>query len=63
MEILPENNARDRWLTYNEARDLICCLPVHLAEMVTFALYTGLREANISGLRWSWVGWTWIGAY
>lgn len=55
VEVLEENNARDRWLTREEACRLVHQLPPHLGYMVLFALYTGLRESNITGLRWSWV--------
>lgn len=55
IEILPENNARDRWLTRDEVRDLVINLPTHLAEMVCIALFTGLRESNITQMQWRWV--------
>ena len=55
IEILPEDNARDRWLTREEACRLVAELPPHLGDMVCLALYTGLREANITRMEWSWV--------
>lgn len=48
-------NKRIRWLTHDEARQLIDCLPLHLKPVVTFALATGLRRSNILDLEWSQV--------
>ncbi|WP_416053987.1 site-specific integrase [Pectobacterium parmentieri] len=48
-------NKRIRWLTHDEARNLIDCLPLHLKPVVTFALATGLRRSNILDLEWSQV--------
>lgn len=53
VEMLPEPPARVRWITRNEAADLLAELPEHLRKMVRFALATGLREENITGLEWS----------
>lgn len=50
-----ERNRRVRFLTRTEADRLIHELPPHLAEMARFALATGLRRANITGLEWSQV--------
>ncbi|MEB0134774.1 site-specific integrase [Actimicrobium sp. CCC2.4] len=44
---------RDRWLTRSEADRLIAACPVHLAALVRFALATGLRAREITGLEWS----------
>ncbi|MBX3646211.1 MAG: site-specific integrase [Rhodocyclaceae bacterium] len=52
---LPEPTRRIRWLTREEAQRLIAVLPVHLAAMTRFSLETGLRRANVTGLRWSQV--------
>lgn len=52
---LPERMRRDRFLTRAEADRLIAELPQHLAAMVRFSLETGLRQANVTGLRWSQV--------
>lgn len=52
---LPEPTRRIRWLEREEAARLITALPVHLAPMVRFSLETGLRQANVTGLRWSQV--------
>jgi integrase len=52
---MPEPQGRIRWLTHAEADRLIKELPDHLKFMVRFALATGLRESNITGLEWSQV--------
>ena len=52
---LPEPTRRIRWLTREEAARLIAVLPEHLAPMVRFSLETGLRQANVTGLRWAQV--------
>lgn len=49
-----------RFLSRDEARRLIAALRSrprckHLVDMVEFTLATGLREANVTGLRWAWV--------
>jgi len=62
---LPEPQDRFRWLTRAEAMALIAELPGHLAAMTRFALATGLRRANITGLTWDnidmerRVAWVW----
>lgn len=55
IRILPETKRRIRWLTREEADKLLLVLPDHLEAMTRFALATGLREANITGLEWSQV--------
>lgn len=49
----PIANKRIRWLTHQEAEVLLNELPEHLKAMAQFALATGLRESNITGLQWS----------
>ncbi len=46
---------RIRWLTQHQAERLLAELPDHLAEMARFALETGLRRSNVTGLQWSQV--------
>lgn len=41
-----------RWLTREEAALLLSYLPSHLSDMAAFALATGLRSANVTGLKW-----------
>lgn len=47
-----EPKARVRWITREEATTLIGVLPPHIALIVEFALYTGLRKAEIRSLKW-----------
>lgn len=46
---------RDRWLTKEEVDRLLKELPPHLSDMAAFSLLTGLRKANVKGLRWKQV--------
>jgi integrase len=50
-----EPKQRVRWLYKEQANLVLAHLPPHLAQMVRFALATGLRTRNIVGLEWSWV--------
>lgn len=43
---------RDRWLTREEADKLIAACPDYLAALVQFALATGCRAREITGLEW-----------
>ncbi|CAK0745058.1 Prophage integrase IntD [Gammaproteobacteria bacterium] len=52
VRMLPEPKRRVRWLTHEEADRLLLELPDHLKEMVRFSLATGLREMNVTQLRW-----------
>lgn len=45
-------NKRIRWITREEAAKLLATLPRHLSAMAAFSLATGLRQANVTGLRW-----------
>lgn len=44
---------RDRWLTCSEASLLSDACPEHLAAIVRYALATGCRASEITGLEWS----------
>lgn len=44
---------RDKWLTREEADRLIQACPPHLAALVRFALATGMRAGEITGLEWN----------
>lgn len=46
-------NKRVRWLTQREADRLLQELPHHLQLMAAFSLATGLRESNVTQLKWS----------
>jgi integrase len=48
-----EAKRRVRWLTPEQADRLMTHLPQHQADMVRFALSTGLRQGNVTGLEWS----------
>jgi integrase len=52
IRMLKEDTKRIRWLTPEEASRLIQELPVHLADLATFSLATGLRQSNVTGLEW-----------
>ncbi len=55
IRLLKEPTRRIRFLSREEAARLIAELPPHLADMTVFTLATGLRAANVSGLRWDQV--------
>ncbi|HBD7398669.1 TPA: site-specific integrase [Legionella pneumophila] len=46
-------NKRIRWLTKQEANCLLKELPEHLKDMAAFTLATGLRESNVTQLKWN----------
>lgn len=52
ITVLPERNERDRWLRWEEFITLIIALPDYLALPSCFAVFTGLREKNVTHLRW-----------
>lgn len=43
---------RVRWITVEESERLLSLLPDHQAEMMRFALATGLRQRNVCRLEW-----------
>lgn len=49
------NNGRIRWLTKHEVAMLVQRLPHHTKQMMLFTLETGLRESNVTQLRWDQV--------
>lgn len=53
FRLLKESQGRNRHLSRAEAARLLVELPEHLRAMVRFSLATGLRQANVKGLRWS----------
>ena len=55
IKLLKEPKKRVRWLTQAEANRLMLALPPHLADMMAFSLETGLRESNVTLLRWDQV--------
>ena len=66
VRLYPEPKKRVRWLTREEAALLLIELPRHLAEMAEFTLATGLRQSNVTYLRWDQLdmvrGMAWIHA-
>lgn len=52
VRLYPEPKKRVRWITREEAKRLLDELPSHLADMAAFTLATGLRQSNVSFLRW-----------
>ncbi|WP_343743270.1 tyrosine-type recombinase/integrase [Herbaspirillum huttiense] len=52
VRLLREPARRVRFLSHKEAGCLLAELPPHLAAMAAFSLATGLRRANVTGLRW-----------
>lgn len=55
ITLYPEPKQRIRWLTREQAERLLAELPPHLAAMARFSLATGLRQSNVTGLRWDQV--------
>ncbi len=53
VRMFKEAQRRVRWMTREQANQLLALLPEHLAEMVRFSLATGLRQANVLQLEWS----------
>jgi len=55
VRMLKEPTRRVRFLTRDEAKQLLIELPSHLADMAAFTLATGLRRSNVTGLLWTQV--------
>ena len=53
IRLLPGEVERDRWLTRDEANRRIVVAPPHLAALIRFALATGCRAREITGLEWN----------
>jgi integrase len=53
VRLLPGEVERDRWLNREESSRLIAACPPHLAALVRFALATGCRAGEITGLEWN----------
>jgi len=53
IRLLPGEVERDRWLNREEADRLIAVAPDHLAALIRFALATGCRAREITGLEWN----------
>lgn len=55
VRLFREPRGRIRFLSPEEAQRLLVQLPPHLRDMAQFALATGLRQRNVSFLRWDQV--------
>lgn len=55
IRLLKEPTRRIRFLNQTQALKLLRELPPHLCDLATFALATGLRAANITGMTWEQV--------
>jgi integrase len=55
VRMLPVPKRRIRFLTQDEAKNLLSELPPHMSDMARFSLETGLRQANVIDLQWSQV--------
>ncbi|MEO8487714.1 MAG: site-specific integrase, partial [Betaproteobacteria bacterium] len=53
IRLLAGEVQRDRWLTREEANRLLAGCAPHLAALVRFALATGCRAREITGLEWN----------
>lgn len=66
IEMLPEQNKRVQFFTPQQARAFLDVLPEFDRPPVEFAFLTGLRKANVYGLRWDHVdlerGIAWVDA-
>lgn len=54
ITMLPESRRAPYPITWEEQDRLFPKLPARLAQMVLFAVNTGLRESNVCGLQWTW---------
>ncbi|WP_238843426.1 tyrosine-type recombinase/integrase [Thiomicrorhabdus xiamenensis] len=55
IKLLSTPRMRVRWITHNEASNLLKHLQEHTRVMAHFTLETGLREFNVTHLRWDQV--------
>lgn len=55
VKVYREAKRRIRWITPEQAQTLLRELPAHQADIVLFALSTGLRQSNVLKLEWSQV--------
>jgi integrase len=53
IKLLPGEVERDRWLTKQEAEKLLSFCPPHIAALARFAMATGCRASEITGLEWN----------
>lgn len=55
VRLYREQGRRVRWITREQAARLLDELPLHLRDMAEFTLATGLRQRNVSYLKWNQV--------
>jgi integrase len=55
VKLYREAKRRVRWITPQQVHALLAELQEHQRDMVLFALATGLRQGNVTGLRWAQV--------
>lgn len=55
VKLYPEPKRRVRWITPEQARQLLDVLPMHQRSLMLFALATGLRQGNVLRLEWAQV--------
>lgn len=53
VKLYREPQRRVRWITPEQVKTLLAELPPHQRDITLFALATGLRQANVTGLTWS----------
>ena len=53
IRLLSGEKQRDRWLTHEEADRLIAAAAPHMKALIRFALATGCRAREITGLEWA----------
>jgi integrase len=54
ITMLPETPRSSYPITWKEQDTLFPKLPAYLGRMALFAINTGLRDANVCGLQWTW---------
>jgi integrase len=54
LPLVKGGKRKPRPITWAEQVALLKHMPKYLADMVLFALHTGLRDQEICGLRWDW---------
>lgn len=53
VRLMPENNARLRYLTRAEYDRLLIFAPEELKPLITIAIYTGMRKGELTNIKWT----------